>query len=387
MNEPVPVTFVSTHAKRGGAERYLELLLSSLGPEWVDRVIGLEEGPLVERLREAGHPVEVIATSGSRVQVVRSSMALRASLRRSRTQLVHANGVKAALMSSMATAGTRIPVIWVKHDFAWDGWPARLIASRCRQVVAVSRAVTATFGPSARRKLHVVHNGLPPVDVDREKARGSVLHALGLQAEDGVRVLALVGTLLPVKGHLELLGIARRLAERVDRLRIMFVGGPHPNMPAYAGAVSRRIDELGVGDMVSMLGHREDALTLIAGSDAIVMPTVADPRSGWKEGFPLVALEAMACGTPVVAYAEGGIPEATGECGVLAPHGDRAALEDELVRILTDAELAAGLSACGRRRVSERFTLSAMAGAMKERYVDALSPAPLARRAVGGQRE
>lgn len=378
----MPVTYVSSHAKRGGAERYLELLLGSLGPAWVDRVVCLEEGPLAERLRGAGHPVEVIATSGSRMEIARCSVALRASLRRSRALVVHANGVKAALMSTMAVAGTGIPVVWVKHDFAWDGWPARLIAWRCSQVVAVSRAVTGTFGPSLRPKIHVVHNGLPPIEIAREAARASALDAVGLGSGDGARILALVGTLVPVKGHLELLGMVERLAGRVDGLRVMFVGGVHPNMPAYAAAVSRRIDELALMDIVSMVGHREDALTLIAGSDAVVMPTVADARSGWKEGFPLVALEAMACGTPVVAYAEGGIPEAVGDCGLLVPLGDRAALEDELVRTLTDAGLASALAECGRRRVAERFTLSGMAQAMKERYV-AAAGVPTARGAGG----
>ncbi len=60
----------------------------------------------------------------------------------------------------------------MKHDFSWDGRLARAVARRCDQVVGVSEAVTETFRGKTRRKVHVVHNGLPPLEVDRDKAGG-----------------------------------------------------------------------------------------------------------------------------------------------------------------------------------------------------------------------
>ena len=58
-------------------------------------------------------------------------------------------------------------------------------------------------------------------------------------------------------------------------------------------------------------------MELIAGSDVLVIPTVA------REGFGIVGLEALAVRTPVVCYAHGGLPEQIGECGVLVLPGDR----------------------------------------------------------------
>ncbi len=119
--EPVRVSFVSSHALGGGSERYLELLLGSLEPEWVAGVICLQDGPFVERLRSLGHSVEVVQTSGPGRASRCGAPRLRRALRRQAPDVVHANGVKAALAAGLATPGTGIPVLWLKHDFSWDG--------------------------------------------------------------------------------------------------------------------------------------------------------------------------------------------------------------------------------------------------------------------------
>jgi glycosyltransferase involved in cell wall biosynthesis len=102
-----------------------------------------------------------------------------------------------------------------------------------------------------------------------------------------------------------------------------------------------------------------------------------------KEGFSLVALEAMGVGTPVVAYDHGGPPEVLGHCGLLVPPGDREALGDALLRVLEDDELRARLAECGRRRARERFSLPAMIEAMETRYREAGRNRVIARRSSG----
>ena len=102
----------------------------------------------------------------------------------------------------------------------------------------------------------------------------------------------------------------------------------------------------------------------------LVIPSVTSRGGLGKEGFSLVALEAMGVGTPVVAYDYGGPPEVLGECGLLVPPGDRDALAEALLRVLEDgAARAAGR--VRRRRASERFSLSAMIEAMENRYREA----------------
>jgi D-inositol-3-phosphate glycosyltransferase len=93
-----------------------------------------------------------------------------------------------------------------------------------------------------------------------------------------------------------------------------------------------------------------------------------------REGYGVVARQAMAHGRPVVATAVGGLAEAVvdGETGLLVPAGDMAALRAALGRLLGDAELRARLGAAGRERVRERYSRDVAAAATLAAYETAL---------------
>jgi glycosyltransferase involved in cell wall biosynthesis len=362
---PVAVAAVSSHAKLGGAERYLETLREQLGREWIRAVIALEDGPFAERVGAA-----VLPTGPGAAAILRSAERLRQRLRRDPPEVVHANGLKAALVSVLATIGTRLPVLWVKHDFSFDGRLAGLVARRCRIVVTVSAAVAETFDPATReRKVRVVHTGIGQLPVDREAGRRLLLESLGPPVPGAV--VGLVGRLHPVKGHEELLAAAPAVLRARPGTRLAFIGGEDSSTPAYPAALRRRGAELGLEGVVSFLGHREDAVELLSGCDVAAMPSLRLSEQMGREGFPLTGLELLAIGTPVVAYADGGVPELLGECGVLVPPHDRDALARALVRLLEDDGLRAGLARCGRERVRERFSLAGWVEAMKDAYREA----------------
>jgi glycosyltransferase involved in cell wall biosynthesis len=366
------VVFVSPFAQLAGAERFLELMLENMPPSVVRRVVFLQDGPFVARTREAGYPVTVLPTSPRPPGLVRSAWRLRRLLENDPPDLVHANGVKAALVCALALLGKRTPLVWMKHDLSFDRSLARPLARRCRLVIGVSSATLAVFPPKLRRKLRRIPHGLPPIDVDRDDGRAELVRLV--PGDDGAPVVGLVGRLYRMKGQHELVEVVPEVLERVPDIRFAFVGGVDPNVPEYAEAVRRRVDELGVSAAVSFLGHREDATLLMAGCDLIAIPSVPAER-GNREAFSLVALEAMLVGTPVVAYAEGGLPEVLGSCALLAPTGDRAGLRDAIVRALEDAELRRSLSDCGRRRAATEFRLERMVASILECYREASSPA------------
>ena len=253
-----------------------------------------------------------------------------------------------AVLIAAAMVGSRTPLIWLKHDFSWDGALARIVARRCDQVVGVSEAVTETFTGQLRKKVHVVNNGLPPIEVDHGQAQAELRSLVGGDADE---VVSLVARVDPTKGHRELIAILPELLAARPGLRLAFIGDEHFPHLDFAAGLKAELAERGLERAVSFLGFRDDAVELIAGSDLVVIPSTIEECGLGREGFPYVGLEAMAVGTPIVGYAHGGLPEMLGDCGRLVAPGVRAALGDAIVELLTDLGLRDRLAACGRARV------------------------------------
>jgi glycosyltransferase involved in cell wall biosynthesis len=366
VGQAVPVAFVSSHADRGGSERYLALLLERLEPAWISTVVCLDDGPLADELRALGLPVEVIATGAGAADVFSAARRLRQSLARVGSSVVHANGVKAAFVAVAATAGTRIPVVWIKHDVARDGWQAKLIARRCARIIGVSTFVTEIFKGRTRSKVEVLHPQIPRPNVESVQPRRLVLDLFG--PDEPESVVALVGRLDPFKGQSDLIACAPAVLEAAPRTRFLLVGGDDPAHPGTGDTLRRSAAESGVEHAVRFTGHRADAAALIAGSDLVVIAGGANDRGIGREGFPLVGLEALALGTPVVGYAHGGLPEQVGDCGELVPCGDRRALTGALVRLVSDTTARERLAHCGEQRFRSRYELSTLPQELAERY-------------------
>jgi glycosyltransferase involved in cell wall biosynthesis len=348
MSAPPPVTFVSSHAERGGQEGYLLTLLRALGPDAVRALVVLRPGPALDDMSTLGRPLYLVPTP-ARLGLLPAAVSLRRVLRAQHTEVVHANGVKAALQCVLATAGTGVPVVWMKHDCSLDGPIGRLIAGRCRIVVGVSRRVTRTFEGMDGVDVRVVHNGVSVGPPDRPAARRRLRELLG--APDKAEVVLLVGRIAPGKGQREAVEAIPEALRARPGTRFAFVGGEDHRSRRYGDQVRARVRALGLQDNVTLLGRQTHAPELIAGADVLIMPS-PDRRGpyGWREGFPLVAAEAMAVGTPVVAFDEPAIVEALDGCGELVPAGDSAALGRAVAAVLADPGRLAAMRERGLER-------------------------------------
>jgi glycosyltransferase involved in cell wall biosynthesis len=370
---PVPLTFIASRSELGGAERVMLAIMDGLGPEWVQSVIVLEDGPVADAARSRGYRVKTIRAR-RRIGLLTAGMRARRELRRTGARYVHANHFRAAVVAVIATLGTGIRFVWHKHDSTRDGWLAQAIGRRARLIVGVSRTTNETFRGPVRRKLRVVYPGVAQVAVDHQAAKRIVTGLLSAPVDS--EVLVVVARLCPPKGQLDLIESAPDLIAARPRLRIAFVGAEAWPYVGYERLLRDRARALRVEHAVAFLGDlsergagHQSVTTFIAGSDLLVAPSKAEVGSGWREGFGLAPLEAMSVNVPVVAYEHGSFPEVLGDCAYLVREGDRNALQDAIVRTLEDRTLRSRLTQCGAHRI-RRFTPERMLAGMRQVYTE-----------------
>ena len=171
------------------------------------------------------------------------------------------------------------------------------------------------------------------------------------------RIVATASADVPLKGLDPLLRAFAILRTRRPA-ELVVVGRPRPD-----GPIPRLMDELGLNGSVRFVSGVPDAelVALYAAAEAAVVPSL-------YEGFSLPAVEAMACGMPLVATTAGALPEVVGDAALLVPPGDHCALADQLTVLLADPGLRRDLGERGRTRVLDRFTWEAAARATADRY-------------------
>jgi colanic acid/amylovoran biosynthesis glycosyltransferase len=195
--------------------------------------------------------------------------------------------------------------------------------------------------PPERTLVH--HMGIDPTRFLRRSAKN-------MQAPPQ---LLTVARLTEKKGVEYALRAVARVVEQVPGLHYRIVGdGP------LRDSLRRLATDLGVAARVSFSGARtqEEIAAMMGASDIFLLPSVTDAK-GDQEGIPVVLMEAMACGLPVLSTWHSGIPELVrdGEHGYLVAERDIDALAARLLTLLADPDLGRRMGEHGRRTVQEHF--------------------------------
>lgn len=195
------------------------------------------------------------------------------------------------------------------------------------------------------RRIDVVHPGVD-VETFTPGDRAAARRALGLPDEP---IVAFIGRIQPLKAPDVLL----RAAAKLPGVRVLVAGGPSGSGLATPDGLVRLADDLGIADRVTFLPpqSREQLVQVYRAADLVAVPS-------YSESFGLVAIEAQACGTPVVAAAVGGLPVAVrdGQTGALVDGHDPerwAEVIDDLLGRGPDA-----LAVLGRQAVAHASTFS-----------------------------
>ncbi|MFF0746022.1 glycogen synthase [Streptomyces sp. NPDC004111] len=260
--------------------------------------------------------------------------------------------------------------------YALSGWAERTAVEAADAVIAVSRGmrtdVLDCYPALDPAKVHVVHNGIDTA-LYQPSERTDVLERVGI--DPGRPYVLFVGRITRQKGVPHLLRAARALDPAAQL--VLCAGAPDtPEIEREFGELFTELERArdGVFWIPEML-PRPDVIQLLSHATVFVCPSVYEPLG-------IVNLEAMACGTAVVASAVGGIPEVVddGRTGLLVPYEQKRAprhpeefedaLTEALNRVLDEPEEARRMGAAGRARAVAEFGWDAVARRTAEVYTE-----------------
>ena len=368
MNPLRVLVLIDSLEEPGGAERLAVTLATALPRERFEVTMAATRtagGRLVDELEEAGVPWFAIGRSG-RLDLA-PFRRLVSFMRRARIEVVHSHMFGSNLWASLLAplAGVEVRVAH-EHGSPYEGSLGRLIRGFDHRLIGpVASAVVV--GTDAERERVVQQGGvradkvevIPAPFVARGPASVDLRAELGL-ADD----TPLVGTaawLRPEKALEVLVDAFAALPPACARAQLVIAG----EGPARAG-LEARADARGVRDRTHFLGARADVLAILDSLDVAAL-------SSDRESTSLVALEAIAAGTPLVSTRVGGPAEflADGESALLVQPRDPAAMTAAIASLLADAELRGRLAAAAGR-VLDRFSVERVAGmhaALYERLI------------------
>ncbi len=257
----------------------------------------------------------------------------------------------------LAGVPVRIPTHHTKIEGAsrWldrlHGW---LVNSRLTsRMVAVSERVrTLAIEDEGVRpeRIHVILNGvaLPQPETPPDVVRAQLARQFYIASD--APLIFTVGRLTVQKGHSYLLLAAPHILARFPKTQIAIAGDGHQH-----SALAAQIVELGLQDVVKLLGIRADIPDLLAAADLFVLPSL------W-EGLPLALLEAMGAGKPIVATRVEGVEDVLvdGQNGYLVPPADAEALAAATIRLLSDEESQRMFGKRAKALIEDEYTIENM---------------------------
>ena len=359
----------------GGAGRVILNYLRYADRNKFETLVAIPRGsllkPLLEEAEVTVYEVDGMADCSYASQDVK---ALQALIRRVKPDLVHTHG---ALSGRIAAKRCHVPVVYSRHSavpvpaklkYPPGRWVNKLLNEHyADHIIAVSPATrdNLTEGGISPKKITVVMNGVAPVSPISDGEKAALRQSLGLEPD--VFTFGILARIEDYKGHLYLVYAAKLLKDRgYSNFRILVAG-----TGAFEEEVTRAVTEMGVEDVVQMLGFRSDAAALLNILD------VQLNASYGTEATSMALLEGMSLGLPTIASDYGGNPFVitSGQNGLLFPSKDSAALADAMAELMDHPEEVSIMREKALETYQSRFTGEVFARNTEQIYENVLKGA------------
>ena len=281
-----------------------------------------------------------------------------------RPDLVHCHSRRGAdILGGLAAEFANVPAVVSRRV---DNTEMRLIAGLryrpFRKIIAISEAIAGVLRDRGIEddRIRVIRSAVDAGAFAGDTESDAYRREFGLG--DGVFAIAAAGQLIPRKGHRYLLEAASKLRQTHPESRLVIFGEGFLHNQLQAQATS-----LGLDDVVTFAGYRDDLDEFIGCFDLFVHPSSA-------EGLGVAALKAAAAGVAVVGCDAGGMREsvAHGETGLLVEPENADALHEAIATLFDDDQMRARFAAAGRDRMQNEFSIATMADQHEALYASVM---------------
>ena len=366
---------VACHIVCGGAWAGVEVQVSTLllALKSLSRIelcaIVFHEGRLVEELGRLSIPTKVLGQSGTGWFTALRECAQ--FLKERKVDILHSHQHRENLVSVLLGRYAGVPIlVQTQHGHpelfsGLSGIKRRMLLAgeqltakyAVDKVIAVSSEVTqylSTYLPADR--FEVVRNGISMGNVRCRLSSAEAKSRLGFHPNS--LVVGTAARLVSVKRLDLFLGVAERLSRSLPEVRFVIAGqGSEENR------IRNLITQYHLEDRVSMLGHRDDIHEVLGAMDLLLMTSD-------REGIPMVVLEAMALGVPIVSRDAGGIKEVLdhGTTGILVNSADIEKLAESCLMLLRDPAMRSRMAQNAQAAVLEKYSADANAAQILRLY-------------------
>jgi glycosyltransferase involved in cell wall biosynthesis len=371
MTRPLGVCHIASGDRWAGAEVQVATLLKYLArdPRFQIHAIVLNRGRLAKEIEGLGIPAKVIPEAeNGLLDIVRVASHFLAGRN---VRIIHSHRYKENLIGAWLARRCKIPhLVQTQHGLPEPLSGIRALKQRLihslnalvtrhasDRVIGVSSDVTRWLADRVKpQKLVTIPNGVDLESVRSNLTAQEARQRLGISPQGPV--IGTAGRLEPIKRlDIFLKAAAEIVAQRPDAKFVIAGEGREQ------GALTTLAKALGIADRVLFLGHRNDAYDVLRAFDALVL-------SSDHEGLPMVLLEALCLGVPVVARTVGGIPEVIQSSvnGILVDSSDPKLLAQACLLVLSNPINSEGLIEGGIRTVKGTYSAAQTAGQVAQLY-------------------
>ncbi|MBC8553087.1 MAG: glycosyltransferase family 4 protein [Candidatus Brocadiales bacterium] len=378
------ILYVFDNLEFGGGERVFAQIINKLcRDKYKVTVACMPEGIFMERIKGSGASVKPIDMSSKfNFKVI---LQLANLIKEQRIDIVHSQGARADFFARLSAKLARVPVVISTVPMPVDGFDVNPIKKFIYIVlnkfserfvdkfIVVSEALKDVMIERHKvdpQKVAMIYNGIEINEYRIDEAEKVIHGKLGLMEEIGLKsdvpVIGVIGRLVWQKGFEYFIEAIPGVLNKFKDAKFLVVG--EGLLEEELKAVSKKLK---IDDKISFTGFRRDIKEILATIDIFVIPSLL-------EGLPMILLEAMGMGKPIVATDIDGIKEVleNGKTGLLVPPRDTVALTDAIVNLLIYRDQAHQMGINARRVVEEKFGVDIMVEKVEDVYEDLLQLNP-----------